>query len=173
MFARNFGEESDRIREMLCLSCQAARRRQRTPTQAAHAVPRGMGGCNATRVDLVPLCYACHVEAGEAGTSARAAFEDRYGVDLRVEADARAAAHPRPLGIRGMVDRWPLELEDYEREALTGWLRRRVEFARAMLAAKARLHGREIDIADGVALSLAMSLGLTKDRAAELIEAMP
>ncbi len=44
-----------------------------------------MGGAKGDRRELVPMCAVHHLEAGEARTSERAAFEERYGLyDLRV-----------------------------------------------------------------------------------------
>lgn len=135
--ARNFGEEAKAVRGMPCLvavklghsfwsetgACGGACR-------AAHVTARGMGAVKGGRFDLVPLCDCHHEEAGEAETSQRAAFEKRYGLDLRAEADRIALEHPEPLGIRGLARRWafcnPPRLDDYEREALLGWVRRRM-----------------------------------------------
>src|SRR5690606_40837693 len=102
---RNFGEEAERVRAMPCPLASvgwhkmALRAREPQPivldmepcsdtgVQAAHVIARGMGAVKGGRFDLVPLCSAHHREAGEAGTSQRAAFEQRYGLDLRDEAD--------------------------------------------------------------------------------------
>lgn len=111
-FRRNFGKRSDAVREMRCLGCVARRKMgpglnadgtrttagggdlfdirhelgQQTPTQAAHVKARGMGGVGGSRRDLVPLCAAHHLEAGEARTSARAEFEARHRLSLEYEA---------------------------------------------------------------------------------------
>lgn len=146
LHARNFGEEADLVRAMPCLvyrgrswwsswgNCTAG-------VVAAHVTARGMGGAKGGRFDLVPLCAAHHDEAGEARTFQRAALEERYGLDLRAEADRIALGHPRLLGIRGLADRWAVwetgasalgmttcfRLDEYERTGLLGWVRRRME----------------------------------------------
>ncbi len=81
LYARNFGEHADLIRALPCLvpGCSC-------PAEAAHARARGMGGCMGSWRDLVPLCRAHHIEAGEARTSQRHAFEVRYRVSLTVAA---------------------------------------------------------------------------------------
>lgn len=149
LHARNFGDEAEAVRMLPCLAC--ARERElgtavtragtRRTVVAAHVTARGMGGAKGGRFDLVPLCDAHHREAGEARTSEREAFETRYGLDLRAEADRLAAAQAIPLGICGLarrlaqggasfdvadLDDWerPEELSDYERDALLGWVRR-------------------------------------------------
>lgn len=78
---RNFGAHADTIRALPCLvpGC-------RRPAEAAHARARGMGGAKGSWRDLVPLCRAHHIEAGEARTSQRHAFEVRHGVSLTVAA---------------------------------------------------------------------------------------
>lgn len=99
-YARNYGERGDAVRAMGCLCVKALRSwdfdEQVTedtpgqcdahPIQAAHSVARGMGGAKGDRRDLVPLCGRHHAEAGERGTSQRAAFEHRYDVSLGDEA---------------------------------------------------------------------------------------
>lgn len=118
-YARNFGEEADRVRHMPCLACRAF-------AEPAHVTARGAGGVKGGRFDLVPLCRTHHREAGEARTSQRATFEREHGLDLRREADRIAALHDSPLGLREVADRWAsqVEISDYDREALVGWLRR-------------------------------------------------
>ncbi len=110
-FARNFGERGEAVRAMSCLvhwrRCQleadgsprltsndAIRFMQSSSMcpasetrQAAHVRARGMGGAKGDRRDLVPLCAKHHAEAGEHRTSARAAFEARYRLDLIAEAE--------------------------------------------------------------------------------------
>lgn len=154
LHARNFGEEAKRVRAMPCLGlvrigewrwegreigeewclCDGA-------IAAAHVTARGMGGVKSGRFDIVPLCAHHHREAGEAGTSQRATFEQCYGLDLRAEADRIALEHARPLGIRGLAARWSVweegasalgmttcfRLDAYETEALLGSVRRRMD----------------------------------------------
>jgi hypothetical protein len=93
-YARNFGERGEAVRSMPCLvplegvewpEC-------RGPVQAAHVLARGMGGAKGDRRQLVPLCAGHHVEAGEGSwkdeqPSKRAAFQARYGLDLKAEAE--------------------------------------------------------------------------------------
>lgn len=47
----------DWIRRKPCAGCKVFGNRQKTPTQAAHAISRGAGG---RWVDLSPLCNECH-----------------------------------------------------------------------------------------------------------------
>lgn len=77
-FARNFGTRAAAVREMGCLVCGA-------PSEAAHARARGMGGAKGDRRDLVPLCRIHHSELDDRlGLSG---FRERYGIDLRAEAE--------------------------------------------------------------------------------------
>lgn len=88
-FARNFGERGEAVRAMGCLVAGVRGRSVsacRGDVQAAHTVPRGMGGANGDRRRLVPLCFGHHTEAGEHRTSDRAAFEARCRLDLDAEA---------------------------------------------------------------------------------------
>ena len=50
-FERNYGAYSDVIRAFPCIGCGV-----RAPSDAAHAIPRGMGGCGGDKTTLVPLC---------------------------------------------------------------------------------------------------------------------
>lgn len=61
----------------------------RAVIQAVHVRARGAGG---TADDQVPGCAALHREAGEYGTSQRAAFEARTALDLVARAADYAAA---------------------------------------------------------------------------------
>lgn len=81
LYAHNFGEHADFVRSLPCLVTGCSR-----PAEAAHARARGMGGAKGSWRDLVPLCRAHHIEAGEARTSQRHAFEVRHGVSLTVAA---------------------------------------------------------------------------------------
>lgn len=90
--ARNFGERGQPVRDMGCL-CAGPLSQGRIglshcmgDIQAAHVIARGMGGAKGDRRDLVPLCARHHEEAGERGTSKRAAFQDAFGLDLDTEA---------------------------------------------------------------------------------------
>ena len=166
-YARNFGAEADAVRAMPCV-VDAAKTDQRLnvagawredgwcmgPVQAAHVLEaRKMGACGGDRFGLAPLCATHHPEAGERGTSQRAAFEARYGLDLDGEADRIALEHERPLGIRGLADRWAsgraaaleamgvhgdgateqsllewaFQDDEHGGEALLGWVRRELE----------------------------------------------
>jgi hypothetical protein len=80
-YLRNFGPKADWIRSLPCLVPACWRE-----TVAAHARARQMGGCGGDASVQVPLCDPHHREAGEYRTSARAAFEARYGLDLIAEA---------------------------------------------------------------------------------------
>ena len=103
-FARNFGERGEAVRAMGCLVRSRVMESGNfaswtySPSwcpsggddrdvQAAHVRARGMGGAKGDRRDLVPLCAKHHAEAGEHRTSARAAFEARYRLDLVAEAE--------------------------------------------------------------------------------------
>jgi hypothetical protein len=79
--ARNFGDAAVVVRSMPCLVVGC-----REPAEAAHARARGMGGVKGSSRDLVPLCRAHHIEAGEARTSKRHAFEVRHGISLTARA---------------------------------------------------------------------------------------
>ena len=102
LHARNFGERAVAVRAMHCLvaatvGVQADGFFYLPPmclggAQAAHAIARGMGGVKGDRRDLVPLCWIHHREAGERGTSERATFEQRHGIDLQAEAKRIAKA---------------------------------------------------------------------------------
>ena len=94
-YARNFGERADAVRAMPCLHHGSA---CAGPIVAAHTIARGMGGAKGSRRNLVPLCQASHVEAGENRTSARCDFEERTGLDLQAEA-ARIAAYLDEQGL--------------------------------------------------------------------------
>jgi hypothetical protein len=127
--ARNFGERAEAVRGMECLVPVAVRRkpdneyprwvmspsyccRPCDPVQAAHARARGMGGAKGNSSDLVPLCAKHHAEAGEYGTSQRADFERRYGIDLTakaeriaIELDARGLPRAEPDKVQRKRDR--------------------------------------------------------------------
>lgn len=107
---RNFGPEADAVRAKPCLACVAVcamtGRFTIRQSEAAHVTACGMGAAKGCCMDIVPLCSAHHEEAGEARTSQRAAFEARYGLNLRREADRIAVGHEPPLGIRGHAQRW-------------------------------------------------------------------
>jgi hypothetical protein len=188
-YARNFGDEADTVRRLPCLVAAArieayhsgrpwAQADGSTPccrgtVQAAHVTARGMGAVKGGRFDLVPLCAHHHALAGEAGTSQRADFEARHGLDLRAEADRVALEHEAPLGIRGLALRWapvgerqcgecsapascrgadgePMCLEhgepldSYGLDALLGWVRRWADRACASF-----MVGHNAAIADG------------------------
>ena len=74
-FARAFGPKSDWIRAQPCLV-----RGCRGFTVAAHAIARGAGSAKGDLSHLVPLCQAHHEDAGERGTTDRAAFEALHGL---------------------------------------------------------------------------------------------
>lgn len=201
-YARNFGEEADRVRALPCLVCKAL------PSDPAHVTSRGAGG---GRFDLVPLCRVHHDQQHLVGAHS---FAGCYRLDLRAEADRVALLHEAPLGVRGLAQRWaaatvapprfdpevladiraalvllagptPVEslplsswppqeaareqLDTYEREALLGWVRRRMERERD------ERYGRafdDIDAAFSEALAHAVmaDLGLALDQARALCE---
>jgi hypothetical protein len=145
---QDFGEEAATIRKLPCTvpGCSGY------PSQPAHVVSRGAGG---GRFDQAPLCHGHHREQHQIGIKS---FAKKYGLDLRAEADAIALAHSEPLGIRGLADRWIVRcacghewaarpdgcdciapktaaLDDCERAALLGWVRRRLAWSPAGRAA--------------------------------------
>lgn len=88
-FARNYGEGGKRgeaVRAMACLC--AAHGGCARKIDAAHVTARGMGGCNSSARELVPLCRVHHDEQGRRGL---ADFEAMYGLELAAAA-ARIAA---------------------------------------------------------------------------------
>jgi len=111
--ARNFGAEADAVRGMPC-ACLAKIGEWRWgdgvlgedwalckgAIEPAHIVSRGAGG---GRFDIVPFCSHHHADQHQHGIRTLAAG---YGLDLRAEADRVALGHERPLGIRGLADRW-------------------------------------------------------------------
>ena len=179
--ARNFGAEADAVRGMPCLVAIVD---NRTPcsgqeivygdeielgSEPAHIISRGASG---GRFDIIPLCAHHHAEQHQHGVKT---FAAKYGLDLRAEADLVALEHERPLGIRGLADRWawwqrsdelvygearPEPLDAYETDALRGWLSRR-------FIAIAHGHGRLLPgvgwqhiehAAPGLALDLAAAI---------------
>jgi hypothetical protein len=121
---------------------------------AAHSEPRKRGGVGEGRMRLFPACAVHHAEAGENShihgpSSKRRKFENLYCVNVGERADAIALGHEPPLGIRGLAARWvdwrdnyleymdrlrtspatdvPEPLEGYDKAALFGWVRRRME----------------------------------------------
>jgi len=92
-FARNFGTRAEAVRDMKCLvpGCRGR-------SEAAHMNgARGMGGCGGDRRGLGPLCRLHHLQSGEKGTSMRADFEAKYGIDLIQESD-RIATYLDDMG---------------------------------------------------------------------------
>lgn len=92
-FHRNFdgGIGHDKwIRAKPCCLCTAVGQTQRTPTQAAHAKARGMGGAGGDWQLLVPLCNEHHREQESAGN---VRIEARYGVNLVEYAALLAVVH--------------------------------------------------------------------------------
>lgn len=213
--ARNFGGEADAVRAMpcLCLAAVAAdiKAALLDPSQCplmiayadqpptltyctgpvvdAHVKSRGAGG---GRFDVVPLCQGHHDEQHACGIRS---FAERYGLDLRAEADRIALVHARPLGIRPLAARWSARdglltsasgpewqlanalgdvglatyegdgcwkvepLDTYERDALLGWVRRRMEREvsrlRARVSALAVAYGEHSVAAAGARLEAA------------------
>lgn len=89
MYARNYGDRADAIREMPCLVYEELNGASNCAgrVQAAHTQARGMGGVKGDRRKQVPLCAHHHEEAGEARTSKRRAFEERYDISLDEHAE--------------------------------------------------------------------------------------
>jgi hypothetical protein len=130
-FARNFGDEADAVRAMLCL-CRGRGPLVRCagPVAAAHVKSRGASG---GRFDLVPMCKAHHDEQHTVGVET---FAASYGLDLRAAADRVALEHVGATGLRSVAVRWAVwhaaahrhltALDAYELSALLGWVRRRM-----------------------------------------------
>lgn len=101
LYERNYGDRSDAIRAMPCLVFEALEGDGAINCagriHAAHTRARGMGGVKGDRRQQVPLCGHHHEEAGEARTSKRRAFEERYGISL----DAHAERIARLLDVCG------------------------------------------------------------------------
>jgi hypothetical protein len=57
------------VRSFPCIGCGS------WPTEAAHAIARGMGACGGDSTTLVPLCHWCHLASSERGTRGRRKFE--------------------------------------------------------------------------------------------------
>lgn len=126
-YRRNYGgpdgEHADRVRAMPCAVRGRLTRAEDAcegRVVAAHEDARGMGGCGGGWADLVHLCVKHHEEAGERRTSARVAFEARYGINLSDLADENA----RPV-MAILVREWE-RLDGYDKEALYGWVRRQL-----------------------------------------------
>lgn len=73
-YAKAFGDKSGWIRAQPC----CVPRCDGFQIVAAHAIPRGMGGCNGDARHQVPMCQRHHDEAGEHRTSQRRDFERLY-----------------------------------------------------------------------------------------------
>lgn len=174
-YARDFGEEAQAVREMACLACTssaglAAFAHAGLPrlaalaarSEPAHVTSRGAGG---GRLDIVPLCTKHHAEQHLVGIQS---FAGAYQLDLRAEADRIAASHEAPLGMRGLAQRWAHEkeqpgdehyvlapLDTYEREALLGWVRRRMgrEVSQREYARKRAPLARKTEAAVGAPLN--------------------
>jgi hypothetical protein len=88
-YERNYGDRADAIREMPCLVYEELSGASNCGgrVHAAHTRARGMGGVKGDRREQVPLCAHHHEEAGEARTSKRRAFEERYGISLDEHAE--------------------------------------------------------------------------------------
>lgn len=88
MSARAYGLGGRRGAAVRAMPCIIAEQHECTsPTRACHSTARGMGGVKGDARSLFPGCDAAHEEAGEHGTSQRAAFEERYSTDLDIEAE--------------------------------------------------------------------------------------
>lgn len=94
LYERNFsggvGHDSY-IRSLPCCLCPKGK--QTTPTQAAHAKARGLGGCGGDYTKLVPLCFWHHNEHGRVGN---AGIFGAYAVDLLALAAKLAGARAAP-----------------------------------------------------------------------------
>ena len=82
-YARNYGDRGAAVRAMPCLCAASDGRRCAGNIEAAHATARGMGGCNSSRRDLVPLCTHHHQRQHQLTPTD---FAGSYGVDLKNEA---------------------------------------------------------------------------------------
>lgn len=128
--ARNFGAEADAVRGMECVV--SAVRYPDAQIVPAHVLSIGASG---GRFDIIPLRWDLHEDQHRMGVET---FAAKHGIDMRAEADRVALEHARPLGIRGLADRYApgrvvacefaefTPLETYECDALRGWLVRRM-----------------------------------------------
>lgn len=74
-FDRNFGARAEAVREMECIvghDCQG-------DIVAAHVKARGMGGCNGSRRDIVPMCWSHHELQGTMGI---VSFQIRFKINM-------------------------------------------------------------------------------------------
>jgi hypothetical protein len=168
VFAEAFGDEASAVRRLPC--CVRSRMTMHCPDHtcsgdivAAHVMARGRsrkGG----RFDLVPLCDRHHREAGEARTSEREKFEAKFGVNLRLLADAIAVNHERPLGLCEVANLWAQSeaISSYDTAALFGFAVRQGDLHFA-------LHGSENGWTARFQLALAESLGLPITSAESLL----
>lgn len=191
---RNYaGPDGEHCRFIRSLPC-AVKGRSMLPehdcrgrVEDAHVVPRGMSGSNGCWADTVPLCTKHHREAGERGTSDRAAFERRYRVNLRHLADDLAAERigklarrflARPFdvtddlmdapdgavvdGFERVGDQWlPVPVAGYDLAALLGWVRRRL----AMEAARVESPVAQAAPLGTAAVAVGRALGMYADPA--------
>lgn len=82
LWKRNFNAKSLWIRTLPCIVCVYP-----VTAEAVHVRARGMGGCNGSSKDMVPMCRTHHVLLDDTlGSPAR--FTEATGIDL-----VAAAAH--------------------------------------------------------------------------------
>jgi hypothetical protein len=89
LFDRNYGvggQRGESVRAMGCGIAGVAGHVCEEKKDACHSTARGMGGTKGDSGKLWDGCRAAHREAGERGTSQRAAFVEKYGMDPEVRA---------------------------------------------------------------------------------------
>lgn len=101
---RNYGVDGRRgeaVRAMGCKIAGVARHVCVWKIDACHSTARGMGGVKGDSGKLWDGCREAHREAGERGTSERAAFIEKYAMDpevraaeIKVELDERFGPEP-------------------------------------------------------------------------------
>jgi hypothetical protein len=104
LYTRNFGVDGRRgaaVRTMGCCIAGKAGHTCEWKHDACHSTARGMGGTKGDSGHLWNGCAAAHREAGERGTSQRAAFVAKYGADpeqraaeVKAELDERFGPEP-------------------------------------------------------------------------------
>lgn len=174
-YARNFGDEAEAVRAMPCLVTGT------TPSEPAHVVSRGAGG---GRFDIIPLSPAMHAQQHSVGVESFAAAHrldlraeaDRVALSHEAPLGVRglakrwakwwdasvARAHgafeamPVLLAVEALaaMPSMPEPLDDYEREALLGWVSRRMEATTAQPVGLAAAIAETLGIAIGAADAL-------------------
>jgi hypothetical protein len=104
LYARNYGVDGRRGAAVRAMGCCIAGHLEHACSwkkDACHSTARGMGGTKGGSGNLWNGCAGAHREAGERGTSQRAAFVEKYGLDpeqraaeIKAELDERFGLEP-------------------------------------------------------------------------------